>query len=62
MSALIHAATLVTAGIYLLIRSSWLLENSPLALVTIVIIGTITALFAATSGLVQNDLKRIVAL
>lgn len=61
VSALIHAATLVTAGIYLLLRSSWLLEYSPLSLIVIVLIGSITAFFAATSGLVQNDIKRIVA-
>jgi NADH-ubiquinone oxidoreductase chain 5 len=61
VSALIHAATLVTAGIYLLLRSSWILEYSPLALIIIVLTGSITAFFAATSGLVQNDIKRIVA-
>ena len=61
MSALIHAATLVTAGIYLLLRSSWLLEYSPLSLIVIVLVGSITAFFAATSGLVQNDIKRIIA-
>lgn len=61
VSALIHAATLVTAGIYLLLRSSWLLEYSPLSLIVIVLTGSITAFFAATSGLVQNDIKRIVA-
>ena len=59
VSALIHAATLVTAGIYLLLRSSWILEYSPLALIIIVLVGSITAFFAATSGLVQNDIKRI---
>jgi len=61
VSALIHAATLVTAGIYLLLRSSWLLEYSPLGLIIIVLTGSITAFFAATSGLVQNDIKRIIA-
>lgn len=61
VSALIHAATLVTAGIYLLLRSSWLLEYSPLSLIVIVLVGSVTAFFAATSGLVQNDIKRIVA-
>lgn len=61
VSALIHAATLVTAGIYLLLRSSWILEYSPLALIIIVLVGSITAIFAATSGLVQNDIKRIIA-
>ena len=61
VSALIHAATLVTAGLYLLIRSSPLLEYSPTALLIITLIGATTAFFAATCGLVQNDLKRIIA-
>src|SRR5271154_115077 len=60
--ALIHAATLVTAGIYLLLRSSPLLEFSPTALLIITLVGTTTAFFAATCGLVQNDLKRIIAM
>jgi NADH:ubiquinone oxidoreductase subunit 2 (subunit N) len=61
VSALIHAATLVTAGIYLLLRSSPLLEFSPTALLVITLVGATTAFFAATCGLVQNDLKRIIA-
>jgi NADH-ubiquinone oxidoreductase chain 5 len=61
VSALIHAATLVTAGLYLLLRSSPLLEYSPTALLVITLIGASTAFFAATCGLVQNDLKRIIA-
>ena len=61
VSALLHAATLVTSGIYLLVRSSPLLEYSPTALLVITIIGASTAFFAATCGLVQNDLKRIIA-
>jgi NADH-ubiquinone oxidoreductase chain 5 len=61
VSALIHAATLVTAGIYLLLRSSPLLEFSPTGLLIITLIGASTAFFAATCGLVQNDLKRIIA-
>jgi NADH-ubiquinone oxidoreductase chain 5 len=61
VSALLHAATLVTAGIYLLLRSSPILEYSPTALLVITLIGASTAFFAATSGLVQNDLKRIIA-
>jgi NADH-ubiquinone oxidoreductase chain 5 len=61
VSALIHAATLVTAGLYLLLRSSPLLEFSPTALLVITLVGTTTAFFAATCGLVQNDLKRIIA-
>jgi len=61
VSALIHAATLVTAGIYLLLRSSPLLEFSSTALLVITLVGATTAFFAATCGLVQNDLKRIIA-
>lgn len=61
VSALLHAATLVTAGIYLLLRSSPILEYSSTALLIITLIGATTAFFAATSGLVQNDLKRIIA-
>ncbi|BCG68830.1 NADH dehydrogenase subunit 5 (mitochondrion) [Collybia sordida] len=61
VSALLHAATLVTAGIYLLLRCSPLLEYSPTALLVITVIGSTTAFFAATCGLLQNDLKRIIA-
>jgi NADH-ubiquinone oxidoreductase chain 5 len=61
VSALLHAATLVTAGLYLLIRSSAILEFSPTALLVITLIGASTAFFAATCGLVLNDLKRIIA-
>jgi NADH-ubiquinone oxidoreductase chain 5 len=61
VSALIHAATLVTAGVYLLMRSSPLIEYGPTALIVIMWVGAITAFFAATCGLLQNDLKRIVA-
>ena len=60
VSALIHAATLVTAGLYLLVRSSPLLEYSSTALLIITLVGASTAFFAATCGLVQNDLKRII--
>jgi NADH-ubiquinone oxidoreductase chain 5 len=62
VSALLHAATLVTAGIYLLLRSSPILEYSSTALLIITLIGASTAFFAATCGLVQNDLKRIIAM
>nr|YP_009522501.1 NADH dehydrogenase subunit 5 [Hygrophorus russula]AXQ02224.1 NADH dehydrogenase subunit 5 [Hygrophorus russula] len=62
VSALIHAATLVTAGLYLLLRSSPLLEFSSTALLVITLVGASTAFFAATCGLVQNDLKRIIAM
>lgn len=61
VSSLLHAATLVTAGLYLLIRSSPLLEYSPTTLFIITIMGALTAIFAATSGLLQNDIKRIIA-
>ena len=61
VSALLHAATLVTAGLYLLVRSSPLLEYSSTALLIITLIGASTAFFAATCGLVLNDIKRIIA-
>jgi NADH-ubiquinone oxidoreductase chain 5 len=61
VSALIHAATLVTAGVFLLARSSPILELSNGALATITIFGALTAFFAATAGLLQNDLKRVIA-
>jgi NADH:ubiquinone oxidoreductase subunit 2 (subunit N) len=61
VSALIHAATMVTAGVYLLIRCSPLLEQSQLALNIIMIAGAITAFFAASVGLFQNDIKKVIA-
>ena len=61
VSALIHAATMVTAGVFLLIRCSPLLEFAPLGLSVIVIIGALTAFFAASVGLVQNDIKKVIA-
>lgn len=61
VSALIHAATMVTAGVYLLIRCSPLIEQSELALVIIMIIGAVTAFFAASVGLFQNDIKKVIA-
>ena len=61
VSALIHAATMVTAGVFLLARCSPLLEYCPGALVIISLIGGMTAFFAATTALVQNDLKRVIA-
>ena len=61
VSALLHAATLVTAGIYLLLRCSPILEFSPTVLLVITLIGSTTAFFAATCGLLANDLKRIIA-
>jgi NADH:ubiquinone oxidoreductase subunit 5 (subunit L)/multisubunit Na+/H+ antiporter MnhA subunit len=61
VSALIHAATLVTAGIFLIIRCSILFENSSVSLTIVTIFGSITAFFAASVGLVQNDLKKVIA-
>lgn len=61
VSALIHAATMVTAGVFLVSRMSPLLEFAPEAKNFIVIIGATTAFFAATVGLVQNDIKRVIA-
>nr|ATI10793.1 NADH dehydrogenase subunit 5 [Plenaster craigi] len=61
VSALIHAATMVTAGVFLIIRSGPLFENSPLALTVVTIVGALTAFFAATVGVVQNDLKKVIA-
>ncbi len=61
VSALIHAATMVTAGVFLVARFSPLYEYAPIALGLITFIGASTALFAATVGLVQNDIKRVIA-
>ncbi|MBB4007605.1 NADH-quinone oxidoreductase subunit L [Allorhizobium taibaishanense] len=61
VSALIHAATMVTAGVFLVARMSPLFELSPDALTVVTIVGAITAFFAATVGLVQNDIKRVIA-
>jgi len=61
VSALIHAATMVTAGVYLIIRCSPLYEYSGLALTVITIFGALTAFIAGTIGLVQNDLKKVIA-
>jgi NADH-ubiquinone oxidoreductase chain 5 len=61
VSALIHAATMVTAGVFLLARSSFIYEHIPHVLGYITVIGAVTSFFASTTGLVQNDLKRVVA-
>jgi len=61
VSALIHAATMVTAGVYLLVRSSPILEYSSTALIAVTFVGALTAFFAATTGLLQSDLKRVIA-
>ncbi len=61
VSALIHAATMVTAGVFMVARLSPLFELAPIALGVVVFFGATTAFFAATVGLVQNDIKRVVA-
>ena len=61
VSALIHAATMVTAGVYLVCRTHVLFDRSPFALGVVAIIGAVTALFAATIGMVQHDIKRVLA-
>ena len=61
VSALIHAATMVTAGVYMVCLLSPIYEYAPFASLMIAIIGAITALFAATVGLMQNDIKRVIA-
>jgi NADH-quinone oxidoreductase subunit L len=61
VSALIHAATMVTAGVFMVARLSPLFELAPVALMVVTLIGAITCMFAATVGLVQNDIKRIIA-
>jgi len=61
VSALIHAATMVTAGVYMVARTHFLFDRSPFALSVVAIVGAATALFAASIGLVQNDIKRVLA-
>ena len=61
VSALIHAATMVTAGVFLVVRCSPIFEYSPFVLNVIVLVGATTAFFAGTIGLVQNDIKRVIA-
>jgi NADH-quinone oxidoreductase subunit L len=61
VSALIHAATMVTAGVFLVCRMSPLMEYAPQAMVFVTFLGATTAFFAATVGLVQNDIKRVIA-
>jgi NADH-quinone oxidoreductase subunit L len=61
VSALIHAATMVTAGVYLVVRSNAIYQLSPTAMWIIAIIGAATAIFAATIGLAQNDIKKVLA-
>ncbi|MBL8705007.1 MAG: NADH-quinone oxidoreductase subunit L [Rhodospirillales bacterium] len=61
VSALIHAATMVTAGVFMVCRLSPMFEYAPTALAVVTVVGATTALFAATVGLVQNDIKRVIA-
>jgi len=61
VSALIHAATMVTAGVFMVARMSPLFEYAPFAQSVVIVIGATTAFFAATVGLVQNDIKRVIA-
>ncbi len=61
VSALIHAATMVTAGVYLVVRCNGLFQNAPTAMFIVAIIGAATAIFAATIGLAQNDIKKVLA-
>ncbi len=61
VSALIHAATMVTAGVYMIGRNAVLFSHAPEAMQVVAVIGAVTALFAGTIGLVQNDIKRVLA-
>jgi NADH-quinone oxidoreductase subunit L len=61
VSALIHAATMVTAGVYMIARSHVIFDHAPEALTAVAMIGTLTALFAATIGVVQTDIKKVLA-
>ena len=61
VSALIHAATMVTAGVYMIVRTNLLYIMAPDALMVVAIVGAVTAIFAATIGLAQNDIKRVLA-
>jgi NADH-quinone oxidoreductase subunit L len=61
VSALIHAATMVTAGVYMVVRCSAIFTHAPTAMFVVAIIGAATALFAATIGLAQNDIKKVLA-
>jgi NADH-quinone oxidoreductase subunit L len=61
VSALIHAATMVTAGVYMIARTNAVFSMAPIALAVVAVVGCVTSIFAATMGLVQNDIKRVLA-
>jgi len=61
VSALIHAATMVTAGVYMIVRCSAIFTHAPTAMFIVAVIGAATALFAATIGIAQNDIKKVLA-
>src|SRR4029077_6677478 len=61
VSALIHAATMVTAGVYMVARMNPLFSRAPIAMLAVAIVGTITAFYSATIGLVQTDIKKVLA-
>src|SRR5579872_4733129 len=61
VSALIHAATMVTAGVYMIARTNAVFSMAPTALEVVAVVGCVTSIFAATMGLVQNDIKRVLA-
>ena len=61
VSALIHAATMVTAGVYMVARNAVLFTHAPMVMTIVAVVGVLTALVAATIGLVQNDIKRVLA-
>jgi NADH-quinone oxidoreductase subunit L len=61
VSALIHAATMVTAGVYMVARSHVIFDRAPTALMVVAVIGTLTAFFAATIGIAQTDIKKVLA-
>jgi NADH-quinone oxidoreductase subunit L len=61
VSALIHAATMVTAGVYMVCRNAVLFEHAPIVMSVVAVVGALTALMAASIGLVQNDIKRVLA-
>ncbi|HZH89854.1 MAG TPA: NADH-quinone oxidoreductase subunit L [Pyrinomonadaceae bacterium] len=61
VSALIHAATMVTAGVYMIVRCSAVYTHAPTAMFIVAVVGALTALFAATIGIAQNDIKKVLA-